>query len=49
MVMRKVGKMKRLLLTKKRHNRIKRRLELGMGKPGDELMLKKLKLELGYK
>lgn len=40
--------MVRLKLLKQRHNRIKRRLALGVGKPGDETKLQKLKKELGY-
>ena len=42
------GKMAHPRLVKQRHNRIKRRLELGMGKPGDQVKLKALRKELGY-
>lgn len=33
---------------KRRHNRIKRRLALGMGKAGDVDRLRQLRKELGY-
>lgn len=33
---------------RKRHNRIKRRLAVGMGKPNDESKLKIIKERLGY-
>lgn len=39
---------KKAVLNKKRFNRIKRRIELGHGKPGDELKFKLLSKELGY-
>lgn len=41
--------MKKQELLKKRHNRIKRRLELGMDKPGDKERLLTLKQMLGYR
>jgi len=40
--------MKKIILQKKRYAKIKRRIQLGVDKPGDIDMLKKLHLELNY-
>jgi hypothetical protein len=40
--------MKRIQLQKKRHNKIKRRIELGVAKKGDEEKLLQLRRELKY-
>ena len=41
--------MKKLVLLKRRHNKLKRRIELGVDSPGDKEKLSVLKMELGYK
>lgn len=41
--------MRKVALLKRRHNKIKRRIELGVEKPGDIQQLQLLRTELGYK
>ncbi len=40
--------MRKIALLKRRHNRIKRRIALGVTKSGDERKLAELRKELGY-